>query len=83
MSVDSASSTLVRNSFFLAPGQPEKKEKKKQVQTSVHISQNSQSTADFPVMERRAGLGLRGLGVRHITSVSSLEDLQVRCIHTC
>lgn len=42
MSVDSASRTLVRNSFFLAPGQPEKNE----ACVSSHTSQNSQGTTD-------------------------------------
>lgn len=52
--------------------------KKNQAQTSF-VSQNSQSTADFPVTERRAGLGFRNLGVRHTASVSSSEHLRVRC----
>lgn len=42
MSVDSASRTLVRNSFFLAPGQP-----KKGAHTSFHKSQTSRSTMGF------------------------------------
>lgn len=59
MSVDSASNTLVRNSFFLAPGQPEKKK----VETSFPISQNSQRTR---APERKAGSGSSPLPPEHV-----------------
>lgn len=58
MSVDSASSTLVRNSRFLAPGQPGKK-----TSTDTVCFPELTEHSGFPCNGEKAGLGFRNRGV--------------------
>lgn len=67
MSVDSASNTLVRNSFFLAPGQPEKKKGK----TSSH----------FPELTEDMGAGEEGW--LRVESACHLNTCKPVAVHTC
>lgn len=53
MSVDSASRTLVRNSFFLAPGQPEKNQS---VCFFLHVTELTGDNRFFSVMKRKVSL---------------------------